>query len=539
MIKQGKILLASWACHNKNYMSGQISERILGKIFKEIITFDPQEVTYNYGKKEMNESFLKVIKKERPDYIFLWLIYDEFYIDTLLRIREVSPLSKVINFFGDDDTLFYNYSRYYAPLFDASLIFQRNFFPEYKKEGITSVFITMGVDLESYGDLKIEKKYDVSFIGTPKSDRYEMIKYLINNGINVKVFGFGWEVYPDLAKYYGGKLSNEDFVRVINQSKINICLTKNYQDKPHYKGRIIEISACKSFALNEYFDGYSKIYKESKEIVMFKDKEDLLNKVKYYLRNEKEREKIAEMAYKETLSNLSLEVQFINLFKKLFSKKAKKLDKTFFEENKRVLYLTKESLHLNYHDIKKALKNFDYVSFTDKNSEQLKYKEHFQIYSLEKSGKDISICDYYIYEKNLGNCLSFQSNNAFLMLNKETFSKLLLPEQFIIKKNFFIKNYKQFIKLFNNQKNSILNYENIVFVSIPLLKTTTVPKLKLNKNELFLPKFEDKLRSINQQGKLFLDAYVYKLIIYSIFRNKFIKDRIIKRLKDELKKRFR
>ena len=62
----------------------------------------------------MNKRFLEVVKREQPDYVFLWLIYDEFYIDTLLKIKKISAKIKIINFFGDDDSLFDNFSRFYS-----------------------------------------------------------------------------------------------------------------------------------------------------------------------------------------------------------------------------------------------------------------------------------------------------------------------------------------------------------------------------------------------------------------------------------------
>ena len=44
------------------------------RIADKIITFDPLENLTLYGKEQMNQKFLELIEKEKPDYIFLWLI---------------------------------------------------------------------------------------------------------------------------------------------------------------------------------------------------------------------------------------------------------------------------------------------------------------------------------------------------------------------------------------------------------------------------------------------------------------------------------
>src|SRR3989344_6984660 len=110
MLKDKKMLFAAWSCNNKNYFAYQTWDAPLRKLFSKVINFDPQEKTYEYGKDEMNLQFLDIVEKEKPDYILLWLIYEEFYPETLFKIKEISPRTKVINFCGDDDAQFYDYS---------------------------------------------------------------------------------------------------------------------------------------------------------------------------------------------------------------------------------------------------------------------------------------------------------------------------------------------------------------------------------------------------------------------------------------------
>jgi spore maturation protein CgeB len=50
-----------------------------------------------------------------------------------------------------------------------------------------------------------------------------------------------------------------------------------------------------------YTDDIASMFEEDKEVVFFKSKEELLSKVKYYLKNDKEREKICQNAYERVI----------------------------------------------------------------------------------------------------------------------------------------------------------------------------------------------------------------------------------------------
>ena len=58
-----KMLLAAWSINNPNWIINQAYNIPLRNIFREVINFDPQEETYKYGKKVMNQKFLEVLKK--------------------------------------------------------------------------------------------------------------------------------------------------------------------------------------------------------------------------------------------------------------------------------------------------------------------------------------------------------------------------------------------------------------------------------------------------------------------------------------------
>ncbi len=531
-----KILFAAWACHNKNYTSYQAWYIPLTKVFREVVTFDPQEEIYHHGREKMNASFLELVRKEKPDYLFLWLIYDEFDISTLLHIKKISPKTKMINFFGDDDVLFYSFSRYYAALFEGCLVNQRDYLPRYKEEGIKNVFITYGVNTDHFRPLDIPKKYDVTFIGTPKRDRYEFIMFLLRHGIDVRVFGSGWEQYPELRKRYGGQLSYEKYLQVINESRINLSFSKNYEGRPHFKGRVPEVCACRAFALSEYYFGYLDLFKKNNEIVMFATQEDLLKKVKYYLAHEREREIIAGRAYSKIIKNFALTKELRAIFNEIIAREKNHKPRELPPIHGEVIRLHADEIFLSDDKIAQLTKGGNYITFVKEECSMSPYKEYLHLYSLQKSKKPISCCDYHVTVPSLDQYLTFQAKYAFAILPPQKILPLLHLQQLMIKRNYFLAHLKEF-RQFAQHKNLLpITNKNTVFISIPLVEIKDIPcgdDETLEK--VFLPKYENILRSLSYKRKLFTSSYLYRLLIFSILHQPFIIRHLFRRFMNKTK----
>jgi hypothetical protein len=346
----------------------------------------------------------------------------------------------------------------------------------------------------------------------------------------VRVFGSGWEQYPDMRGVYGGKLSNEEIVRVINESKINLSFTKNYEGKLHFKGRVVEIASCKSFSLGEYFGGYHDLYLRDKEVTMFRDKEDLLRKIRYYLLNEKEREEIATRAYKRTLREFSLEKEMRRIFRNILGKRSEKEQAPALLSSKKVVYLTERDLLSHDENLCERVRNFDYVGFQEKNAELLSHKEYFQVHSLESTNREVSCCDYFVVAPGLGDLLACQMKYARNILQREDFLKICIPSQMLVRKNYFVDNLRAFRQFFLTGKPELLECDSMAFVSIPFVKTSRMNCLSYEKMEkAFLPKFEDSFRALSYQKRFFTSPYLYRFIIASLFGRIFLLRRAIQR----------
>ena len=365
--------------------------------------------------------------------------------------------------------------------------------------------------------LKIKKIYEATFIGRPKADRDEIAKYLADNGIKIGLFGWEWNNYPELKEYYKGFLNAEDYNKVINQTKINLCLTKaGYKEEQgvyNLKAKAFEVAQTNSFQLMEYFPEFREFFNE-KEIPTFRTKEELLKKVQYYLKYEKQRDEIAKKAYNKLKKKYNRIDALTKDFKKIFSKELP--NQILPKISKKIITFSREQLNQSEQNLKQITKNYDYITFKTKHSKISSFRNYMQAYSLEKSKADISCSDYYIYSPSLGEYMLFRGDWAFRRCPKE-FHKLLDINQFMVKKEFFLKNIQQFKNLANNKQFSLINKENTIFISLPLIQ---IKKLRtINYDDMtkaFEIRFIDKLLSSTYKKNPILSPYAYKLIISSI-----------------------
>lgn len=286
-----------------------------------IIYFDYGSLILELGKEKMNQKLLDIVKTEKPNLLFCVLFRDEIDKDIM---REISLNTDTItlNWFCDDHWRFENFSQYWAPCFNYIVTTAESALPKYRKLGYKNVIKSQwACNHFSYKKLDLPKKYDVTFVGQPHGERREIISALRDAGIDVKVWGTGWET---------GRLTQEEMIKVFNQSRVNLNLSnasvlgwrhrfmrwKN-RGGDQIKARNFEILGCGGFLLSGMAENLKDYYEIGDEIVCFKNVRDLIKKIKYYLIYEEEREKIAYRGYERTLREHTYERRFIEIFERI------------------------------------------------------------------------------------------------------------------------------------------------------------------------------------------------------------------------------
>lgn len=271
------------------------------------------------GKREFENQVKELLEKEKINLVFFIFvsgdpILDPYFIQNIAKNRFIAMV------FWDTEQFFEQIDRYYAQLADL-VILPANYEYIYKLKAlnINAICPFSLFDSSKYKPTpNAQKSIDVSFVGeVTKGKRQEYIAYLEENGVNIETYGKGTK---------NGKVSFEKVVEIFNTSKINLSFTGTYANDVYSfcpninnrilqnKGKPIEIALCGGFVLTEYVPSIEKVF-EQHSTDTFKTKEELLEKVHYYLSNEEQRETMAKKAYNHACQNYDSLAAFKTIFK--------------------------------------------------------------------------------------------------------------------------------------------------------------------------------------------------------------------------------
>jgi hypothetical protein len=150
-------------------------------------------------------------------------------------------------------------------------------------------------------DLSAEEKKRfggrVGTISGYEAQRAKSISFLAEQGIQVGVWGPGWEEncqpsHPNL-RIKGPFIYGDDYARGICSFDICLGFLRKINRDLH-TAKTFEIAACGAFMLAERTSEHLELFEEGKEAEFFGNNEELLEKVKYYLAHESERRQIAQ-----------------------------------------------------------------------------------------------------------------------------------------------------------------------------------------------------------------------------------------------------
>lgn len=240
--------------------------------------------------------------------------YDIVWVDKGLVVRASTlryikcrlPMLKIVNYSPDNQVLRHNQSQQYLDsmgIYDLHVTTKLNAVEKMKKMGARDVLFTpKSYEKSFHRPIKITQEdievlsADVGFVGTYEKQRFESIKYLAQNGIDVKVFGEGgWPDSSDIPNLtiVNKGLYDTNYVKALRCFKISLCFLRKLNDDQQ-TSRSVEIPACGGFMLAERTYEHQLLFEEDKEAVFFDSNEELLEKCRYYLNHEDERIRIVE-----------------------------------------------------------------------------------------------------------------------------------------------------------------------------------------------------------------------------------------------------
>jgi len=151
---------------------------------------------------------------------------------------------------------------------------------------IDTQWIPLAGDVGIHKKLDVPKKYDIGFVGRDakkfaRGRHLELLK----------------EKYPNS---FIGTANYRDMSEIYSASRIGF----NSSIRGDINMRIFEIMSCGSLLLTNSIknSGLDELFDVDKHMVTYKSDKELLGLIDYYLKNEKERERIAESGYKLVIS---------------------------------------------------------------------------------------------------------------------------------------------------------------------------------------------------------------------------------------------
>lgn len=168
-----------------------------------------------------------------------------------------------------------------------------------------AIFLPFAVDktlIDFHPDfISPDYKYQLAFGANADKERIAQIKNLLKTDISLSkdlfVFGSGWN---NLKNLRSKEIKGKDYFKTIAQSKINLNFLRA-QNKGAHNLRTFEIPACGGFMLHEYSQEAMELFKPDVHAVYFSSMEECVDKIKFYLKQDEMRLKIAQNGYEQAM----------------------------------------------------------------------------------------------------------------------------------------------------------------------------------------------------------------------------------------------
>ncbi|CAA6820093.1 MAG: Unknown protein [uncultured Sulfurovum sp.] len=285
-------------------------------------------IWYDDHSENLQQEIIDKAKELNPDIIFFILQSKQIEKNTLQNLRDNGCF--LVNWFGDDQWRFDDFSKHFANYFDACITTDKFSIEKYKEIGQKNIIRSQWASLESSVEYKnIIYRYDVSFIGGANRFRKWFVKELGKRGIKVDCFGSGWK---------NGRVSYEEMEEIFATSKINLNISNSTQydiryllsnprnilntlrsakNKSQTKARIFEIPVQGGFELTEYVPSLEDYFEIGNEITCYRDIDEAELLIKYYLSHEKERENIKRAGVQKARNEHTFKNRIIEFMKAL------------------------------------------------------------------------------------------------------------------------------------------------------------------------------------------------------------------------------
>lgn len=327
-------------------------------------TYPEQRALIEEIRPRLEEALLAQIiraHKEKPIDVFFSYFYAAYARPEV--IREIGSMGIcTINWYCNGSFQFHLIQDL-APAYHYCLVPEKFRLDDYRRVGANPIYCQEAANPNIYRPYDVPREYDVTFVGQKYGDRPTYIRYLLDAGINVRVWGWGWqpqgqmtsairskspkelwwlltrvegwsraiqkakrllvpqELEPSIpGSRTGPPLDDDALIKMYSRSKVSLGFSscgethRSGQKILQVRLRDFEAPMSGAFYMVEHMEELTEFFEPGKEIVCYYDKADLAEKVKYYLAHEAERERIRLAGMRRARSEHSSQNRFARVF---------------------------------------------------------------------------------------------------------------------------------------------------------------------------------------------------------------------------------
>jgi len=194
-------------------------------------------------------------------------------------------------YWASDTHLGFDYRLEKARKFDRVFCAQKQAVIDFEKAGVKAEWLPHAFEPQAYHDIEnldenriprpfeyLSRDHDIAFVGHVNSEnRVEFLDRMFKEFPN---FFFGQRRFQDAARIY---------------KKSKICINVSMKDDLNM--RVFEVMGAGGFLLTDYVSYMEELFEDGKHLVLYRSLDEAVDKAKYYLAHDEERDRIAQAGH--------------------------------------------------------------------------------------------------------------------------------------------------------------------------------------------------------------------------------------------------
>ncbi len=314
-------------------------------------TIPEQRAFIDANRPRLSEQLLDQVRaahRRRPIELFFSYFYSSYVLPE--AIREIGRMGiPTVNWYCNASYQF-DLIEEIAPAYHYCLVPEKFRLDDYRRIGANPIYCQEAANPNIYRPYDVPREFDVTFVGQRYGTRPVFLRSLFDAGIDVRAWGPHWQTPPAEPPLWrragsavkaalqgrqiqrsdfplercGPPLEDDDLIRMYSRSRISLGFsTVALLPRPgeaaikQVRLRDFEATMSGAFYLVEQFDELSDFFTPDREIVFFSDARELVDKARYYLQHDDERERIRQAGLRRAQTEHTWHQRFQMVFRQM------------------------------------------------------------------------------------------------------------------------------------------------------------------------------------------------------------------------------